>query len=268
MSRFNIQELSRFHICLIGTAFSSVVLYRVQPTLILLPICLLAALILAGPFAQRLSFFLPIVTHGDRAQNRIVLSFDDGPDPQTTPRLLDLLSTFNVKATFFVIGQKAHQHPDLIKKIVTQGHLIGNHSYSHDSFLMLRRARILKAEIVKCQNELQSLGIKSLTFRPPVGITNPKLGKILTERGMICLGFSCRAADFGNRRVAGLAKKILKKLRKGDIVMLHDRQPAADNTVESWLSEIETVLNGIQSKGLEVVPLSDLIEHPVMKSTN
>jgi len=259
------QQFTLFHLCLIGAAVFSIILYFINIDLLFLPITLFIVICLAAPFIQRLSFFLPIITHGRRAENQVALTFDDGPDPNTTSQLLALLTKYEVKVTFFVIGQKVNIYPELIRNILAQGHQIGNHSDKHDNLLMLRRTKVLRADIAQCQKELKNFGIRPLVFRPPVGITNPKLRKVLTELGMVCLGFSCRAVDFGNRRVIGIKDKILRKVRGGDIIMLHDRQPAADVSVETWLAEVEGVLVGIKSRGLDLVPLSDLIEQPVME---
>lgn len=264
MPDINRHQCSPFHLCIVATVLASLTLYFVSYVLIIIPIGLFIALCLITPYFQRLSFFLPIITEGNRTQNKVALTFDDGPDPHTTSKLLDLLSKYGFTVTFYVIGQKVQKHPELIMEILKRGHAIGNHSHTHDSILMLRRTRTMRADIENCQKALQSLGVRPLTFRPPVGITNPKLGKVLNELDMLCLGFSCRAVDFGNRFVARLAEKILGKIRNGDIVMLHDRQPAVNIPVETWLTEIEAILNGIRSKKLEVVPLSELIEHPVM----
>jgi len=102
-----------------------------------------------------------------------------------------------------------------------------------------------------------------LAFRPPVGITNSRLGRVLRENGMLCVNFSCRGADFGNRRVAGLARRLLSKAAPGDIVLLHDIAPRQGD-VSGLLREFSAVIEGLQEKGLEIVPLSRLIGREVM----
>ena len=259
------QKFSPFHLSFIGGVVFTLIFYFINLRLFFLPMVLFLALCATAPFIQRLNFFLPIITHGDRTKKQVALTFDDGPDPATTPQLLNLLSTTGTKVTFFVIGQKALDYPELIREILAHGHQIGNHSLKHDNFLMLRRTKVLRSEIDQCQKVLRSFGIRPLVFRPPVGITNPKLAKVLAGLELVCLGFSCRAVDFGNRRIIGLKESILKKVRGGDIIMLHDRHPAADIGVETWLAEVEGVLAGVKSRGFDLVPLSDLIEQPVME---
>ena len=120
-------------------------------------------------------------------------------------------------------------------------------------------------EIESTQKELHSLGICPLVFRPPVGITSPRLKQVLKRQDMICVNFSCRAADGGNRRIKNLSQKILTKIKSGDIVMLHDTCPKNKELLPFWINELELILTGIREKGLEILPLSELIQKPVMR---
>ena len=99
----------------------------------LAPLPLLAFLLACAiaPFMPGLGFYLPIVSSGKRGERGVALTFDDGPDPEITPRLLDLLDSHGVCATFFVTGERAARHPDIIREILSRGHSIGNHSFSH-----------------------------------------------------------------------------------------------------------------------------------------
>jgi peptidoglycan/xylan/chitin deacetylase (PgdA/CDA1 family)/SAM-dependent methyltransferase len=233
-----------------------------------LPLGIFLILCIIAPFAQRLRFFLPIARRGSKKTPSVAITFDDGPDPHTTPLLLDMLSEHAVSAAFFVIGEKAEAHPELIREILIRGHEIGNHSYSHYKFLMLRGADTILKEIAACQKILEQFGIKSLAFRPPVGITNPPLFSILIQLGMYCAGFSCRAADFGNRRVPGMSRRILGKVRAGDVILLHDRLPAQEISVQTWLREVDDILKGIETKGFKAARLSEVIQRPVMEPTD
>nr|WP_319395728.1 polysaccharide deacetylase family protein [uncultured Desulfobacter sp.] len=238
------------------------------PVWSILPLAGFVGLCLAAPCATRFGFFLPVVCRGNRKKACVSLSFDDGPDRVTTPLVLDLLQSYQVSATFFVTGKNARRHPDLIARILAQGHTIGNHTYSHDPLIMLKSSRQLKAEIVQTQDVLGTHGIRPLVFRPPAGIANPKLGPVLRELGMTAVNFSCRAMDAGNRNVSGMASKILGRVRPGDIILLHDLTPrfeTPDNQfTRLFLSELESVLDGLESRKLSVVPLSELIGQPVM----
>jgi peptidoglycan/xylan/chitin deacetylase (PgdA/CDA1 family) len=217
-----------------------------------------------APFVTAVGFFLPIVSRGRRGEHGVALTFDDGPDPQITPRLLDLLDRHGVGATFFVTGEKAARHPDILREIVLRGHSVGNHSYSHMPLLMLKGMRTLEREVRAAQSVLGLFGIVPLAFRPPVGITNPHLRRVLLDQGMYCVNFSCRTADFGNRRIAGLASRVLGKVSHGDIVALHDVVPPRADAVP-LLGEFESLIVGLRERRLDIVPLARLIGREVMR---
>lgn len=231
-----------------------------------IPLALFLLICFTAPFFPGFGYFLPIITRGKTDRKSIALTFDDGPDPVATPALLALLAEKNIQATFFVTGQNAARHPDLIHAILRSGHTIGNHSFGHDTLIMLKPAKALFQEIQHTQEILGTFGIRPLAFRPPAGITNPKLGPILTRLGMYCVNYSCRAFDAGNRRIGNLADKILRKIKPGDIILLHDAIPTADRnrSVIKWLKEIRKILETAQQDDWEILPLPDLIHRPVM----
>lgn len=230
------------------------------------PLPLLAFLLACAiaPFLPRIGFFLPIVGRGKPGEKGVALTFDDGPDPEVTPLLLDLLDRHAVSATFFVMGERAARHPSIIRDILSRGHAIGNHSYHHFPFLMLKGIRTLRREIESTQSLLAGFGIVPLAFRPPVGITNPLLWRVLLEQGMYCVNYSCRAIDIGNRRIGRLSEKVLKAVSQGDIIALHDVAPRHAGT-ERLMAEFDALLRGLTEKGLEVVPLDRLIGREVMR---
>jgi peptidoglycan/xylan/chitin deacetylase (PgdA/CDA1 family) len=238
----------------------------VAPAWSFLPLVFFLGLLLVAPFVQRMEFFLPIVMTGKGESGTVALTFDDGPDPITTPRLLDLLAHHRVKATFFLVGRKVADCPDLVKRILAEGHEIGNHSGSHDVFLMLRSRQRLAREIERCQEALAPSGIRPLAFRPPVGITNPRLGPALDRSGLYCVGFSRRPRDWGNRRVTGISQRILARVKQGDIILLHDRACQRRKDVEVWLQETDALIRGLKGMGMKIGRLSRLIDRPVMES--
>jgi len=221
-------------------------------------------LCLAAPFFPRFSFYLPIISRGAPDRKAVALTFDDGPDPMSTPYLLDLLRKHRVKATFFVTGQKAAEYPEIMKEILVQGHSVGNHTYTHNNLVMFGSCKTIITEIETAQNVLNDFGVLALAFRPPVGITGPKLWPALKKTDRYIVNFSCRAFDGGNRWIKGLSQKILKRIGPGDIVLLHDVRPHKPFFLDDWLSEMERILSGIKNKGLAVWPLAELIGRPVM----
>lgn len=216
------------------------------------------------PFFPGSSFFLPVISRGVSGQKAVALTFDDGPDPLSTPELLRLLSKHGAKATFFVIGKRASVHPELMKEILRQGHDVGNHTYSHDCLFALRSTKRLFTEIESTQNILLGdFGIRCLAFRPPVGITSPRL-KVLRQRDEVVIGFSCRAFDGGNRWISKLSTRILKRVRPDDIVLLHDVRPKDGRLLPLWLKEVDSLLSGLKAEGFTVLPLSEIIGRPIM----
>ncbi|MFH1078749.1 MAG: polysaccharide deacetylase family protein [Pseudomonadota bacterium] len=232
------------------------------------PLSVFLLLCLAAPFYPCWGFFLPVVSRGNADGPVVAVTFDDGPDPIITGPLLQLLKRHAVKAAFFVTGVNAEKNSGLIEEILAQGHDIGNHSYRHDPFLMLRPSETLAREIDATQTVLHRFGISPVAFRPPVGITSPKLADVLKDKGLYCLTFSCRANDFGNRRIHKLARTILKKVKPNDIILLHDVRPRPDRDADLWLHEVDEILSGLKNKGLQVRPLAELIGKPIMTRVN
>ncbi len=248
----------------IGSLLIAILLLFFDVWLSVIPLAGFILLCAAAPFFPRFGFFLPLISRGVSSQKAVALTFDDGPDPLVTPQVLQLLLKHQVKATFFVTGKKAAEHPELIKEILLHGHSIGNHSYTHDNLLMFRRIKTIASEIETAQNVLGDFGIVPLAFRPPVGITGPRLRPALLNSGMYIVNFSCRACDGGNRWIKNISRKILKRIGPGDIVVLHDVRPPEQFHFAHWLNEMDLIMSGIKEMGLAVLPLAEIIGRPVM----
>ena len=223
-------------------------------------------LCLSAPFFPRFGFYLPVIFKGISGKKAVAITFDDGPDSLTTPLLLKLLLKRQIKATFFITGEKAAAHPELVKELVRQGHLVGNHSYKHSYRMLFRTCPSIVEDIEATQHVFNDFGIRPLAYRPPAGITSPRLRPALLKTGMYLVNFSCRPLDGGNRRISNIAKKILDRIRPDDIILLHDCRPPDESLITAWLNEIENLLVGIEAKGFMVLPLSELIGKPVMVS--
>lgn len=251
------------HLLGLGAFQAALLLLLFDVRLAALPLGLFVLACVAAPFFPRWRLFGPWLDRGRPQQAAVALTFDDGPDPATTPLLLDLLARAGeVQATFFVVGERAARHPELIRRVLAAGHALGNHSATHDPLLMLRSTARLRREVAGCQERLASFGVRTLAFRPPAGIVNPRLWPVLLEQGLFSVGFSRRARDFGNRRVRGMADRLLGRVRPGDVLLLHDgpvRDPAG---VAGWLHEVKAVLDGLRERGLEVRPLAELLGRP------
>jgi peptidoglycan-N-acetylglucosamine deacetylase len=239
-------------------------LWLVDPRYTLVPLAAFSLACIILPFFPEVSFFLPVISRGRTSRPLVSLTFDDGPDPVSTPPLLLILEKYRVTATFFVNGDRARRYPHIIEEILAKGHSIGNHSYTHDDYLMFRNVDTIVREIARTQQVFKECGFQARLFRPPVGIISSRYADALYRTGLQAVNFSRRAHDMGNRRVRGLSRRILGKLRADDIILLHDINPRRGIDIQVWLSEIECILSGIREKGLEIVSLETLIGEPVM----
>jgi peptidoglycan-N-acetylglucosamine deacetylase len=239
-------------------------LFLIQPVLAPIPLFIFLLFCLAAPFFPGSTFFLPVISRARAKTDGIALTFDDGPSPASTPILLDLLAQYDLPATFFVVGEKAAKHPGLITAILEGGHTIGNHSLRHDYFLMLRPPKTLEADIRDTQEILRKSGVTPLVFRPPTGISGPRLVKALAGENLRAVTYSCRAFDRGNRNIRNLAGKILRRLRPGDIIMLHDLPPYDGSMTDYWQEELDRLFSALKSEH-RVVPLEAIIGSPVME---
>lgn len=255
--------LSRLQKLGLLTILVAAVLALIDLALATVPVAMLLLLFLIAPFVHQLGFFMPVISRGHSNQRAVALTFDDGPDPRSTPALLRLLKRHRVQATFFTVGRQAERHPDLIRAILAHGHTIGNHGYHHDTLAAFKGARRVLDEIVATQRVLTDSGVTPLVFRPPVGITYPAMGAALARLNMTAVTFSCRAWDRGNRSIAHISRRILNRVRAGDIIMLHDRFPPQGAEPARWLDEVGLLLTGLGERGLAIRPLADLIGRPV-----
>ena len=140
------------------------------------------ALSLLGVFFLGLRMYTDALVRLPRGARGVVLTFDDGPDPETTPKVLDALDAHGAKATFFVIGKKAEAHPELVREIVRRGHTVGMHSYAHHRLFSLKSPSYVRADLTRALAVLGGiLGERPTLFRPPIGHTNPIIARIADE---------------------------------------------------------------------------------------
>ncbi len=231
----------------------------VHGNLALVPLLYFVLVSFAAPFFPQWGYYLPIISKGNTSGKGVALTFDDGPSPASTPFILDLLKKYNFTATFFVVGRKAEQYPELIAAIAADGHAIGNHSWNHDNLLMLRSKKQLSEDIHKTQRLLQQAGVQPTLFRPPVGISNPYLKTVLAEHNLQMVTFSCRALDRGNKSVNGLAGRVLACVKPGTILLLHDVCPAVSTDATCWKEELQLLFSTLQRDGYDIEELEKFI---------
>jgi len=150
------------------------------------------------------------------------LTFDDGPNPVVTPLVLEILKHANARATFFVLGKRAEQHPQLIRDILDQGHAIGNHSYDHP-LLLFRSREFVRAQVERTQGVIERIsGYRTRLFRPPFGLFNPGALSMIQDMGYQFVLWSLNPADYSRRRTENIAHDLKTWATNGSIVLLHD----------------------------------------------
>jgi peptidoglycan/xylan/chitin deacetylase (PgdA/CDA1 family) len=163
------------------------------------------------------------------AGRQIALTIDDGPDPEVTPQVLDLLDRYNAHATFFCIGEIARRHPHCVEAIVARGHAVENHSQRHRHNFSLLGPRALEREIAAAQQTLTEIsGVRPLFFRAPAGLRNPFLEPVLCRLGLHLASWTRRGFDTRTRDAAVVTQRLLRGLAPRDILLVHDGHPARD----------------------------------------
>jgi len=192
----------------------------------LLIILLLLYIVLSGvgSYFIQSNYYVRAYCRGPRHEKVMALTFDDGPHPIYTPLILDILDAHQVKAAFFVIGTEAEKYPELLRRIHDNGHLIGNHSYEHNYSYPLKTKAQMVADAERCDEVIrQNILKKPLFYRPPFGVTNPRIKYLVETKKYYCIGWSLRTYDTMAKDAIVLKNKSIRMLKKGAVVLLHDR---------------------------------------------
>lgn len=216
-------------------------------SLIYLAVTLLVLFLLFHPRSQLL------VANRSRVDGSgcVALTFDDGPDPVSTPKLLDLLWQKGVKATFFVVGKRADQYPEIVRRAWAEGHLIANHTWSHYSLFCFLMPHRLRVEIERgTESVRRSCGFRPRLFRSPVGLRHPLLHPFLKDAGLEYISWTIRTRDTLTANSSVLARRILDKAKSGDIILLHDRLPGG---TDAMLQALPGVIDELRNRGFKFV---------------
>jgi peptidoglycan/xylan/chitin deacetylase (PgdA/CDA1 family) len=190
------------------------------------------------------------------AGGTVALTFDDGPDPQVTPRVLDILDQHQVLATFFCIGDRVAAHPALSRDIARRGHAIENHSRRHPLYFSVLGPRAMAAEIDCTQDIIGSVvGDRPLFFRAPAGIRNPFLDPVLAHRALRLASWTRRGFDTVTNRPATVLARLLRGLGSGDILLLHDGHAARTIDGNAVLLDVLPALLAV-IKSSELTPVT------------
>ncbi len=187
------------------------------------------------------------------------ITFDDGPNRIQTPKVLKILKKYNIKATFFVIGENVEYQKDILRKVYKEGHEIGNHFYTHDNINKLTKAQI--RENIVLNNELiyKTIGVRPKLVRPPYGIVNDNLKAVCGELNMSIIIWTDDkdSKDWALTKDSEIINNLTKKVKNGDIFLFHDSNKKFTNT----LSAIDVIIPTLQKKGYKFVSVSTLLKN-------
>lgn len=199
-----------------------------------------------GSFNIQAGFF--VKTHNNPNHNRpeIAITFDDGPS-KFTSEILDILKEANAKATFFCIGKHIEEQPELVRRILDEGHAVGNHTYSHSTSLPFFSRKRISNELRKTSSLISNLSQKPVSlFRPPFGVTNPAIVKAAKENKLEIIGWNLRSLDGTKKNSEQILQRILPRIEAGTVLLLHDTRPDSG-------AMLREVLRVVRSKKLKPV---------------
>lgn len=190
------------------------------------------------------------------ARGQVALTFDDGPDAEITPRVLDLLDAAGARATFFCIAERVRAQPALVRQIVARGHDVQNHSNGHAHHFSLLGPRGFEREIGAAQQVLfDATGQRAHCFRAPAGLRNPLLDPVLHRMNLHLVSWTRRAFDTREARAGRVAARLQRGLAAGDILLLHDGNSRNGVVLEA----LPLVLAGLHERGLKSVTLREAV---------
>ena len=229
-----------------------------------LPAAVFLALCTDGIARPRSSLAYPTVTHGPRDRDRVALTFDDGPDPTVTPDVLSALAMYDTRATFFSIGRSLAAHPTLAHDIAAGGHELGNHSWQHSRWQNFFGAAAQAREIARGERAVAAVTGRRTPplYRPPIGLKSPPFARAAQQARLTLVGWSLRSRDTLTADPERIAARVLRRIRPGDIVLLHDGHDQPGRHRPACARAVPLILRGLREKGLECSTVSELLKRP------
>jgi peptidoglycan-N-acetylglucosamine deacetylase len=216
-------------------------------------LCIYLAILVYGSISINSGFYVNVLCSGPCEKKEIAITFDDGPSASHTREVLEVLKANQVPAAFFCIGNRISSSETVLRQIHAEGHLIANHSYSHHFWFDLFSSRKMLRDLQAMDQATQrATGLLPRLFRPPYGVTNPNLGRAIKAGNYIAVGWSIRALDTVIRDEEKLLGNILRKLKPGAIILLHDAGP-------STLAVLPSLISRIQEAGYQITRLDKML---------
>jgi peptidoglycan-N-acetylglucosamine deacetylase len=222
--------------------------------LLFVPVALvgLAYLFCYGGFEGPIDWAMGTITHGSRDHRRVALTFDDGPDPDRTPALLDALAAVDAPATFFVLGAHVNAHPELTARVAREGHELGNHTYSHP-YLPLVRSRRVAAELAAADSAIErATGVVPSLARPPYGGRSPRNVRVFDRLGKRLVLWDVNSFDWKGMAADAIVERVLARTRPGSIILLHEARTGGEVTIEA----VRKLVPALRARGFELSTVS------------
>jgi len=236
-------------IALIGCNFFYKIPFYIYPALLFI----YSLVLFYGCYFVFSNFFLPVICSATTTKKEIALSFDDGPAIAYTPEILTILREEKVTAAFFCIGSRIAGNEKIFRQIHEEGHIIGNHSYSHHFWFDMFSSQKMLADLKMMDNAMKkATGLLPRLFRPPYGVTNPNLRKAIINGGYTPIGWSVRSLDTVIKDEQKLLKKINDSIRPGAVILFHD-------TSRTTLAMLPMFLRQVRAGGYEIVRLDKML---------
>ena len=245
-----------------GTALlGSCLLLGVTPLGIGLPAAAFLALLTDGIARPSSSVLYPTLSRAPGNRPQVALTFDDGPDPEITPVVLDTLRAHGARATFFTIGRNLEQHTDIARRMVAEGHELGSHSWRHVRWQNVYGRSAQAADLERSARLIQALtGSQSEPlYRPPIGLKSPPLARAAHARNIRMIAWSVHSRDTTTKDPARIASRVLSQIRPGDIVLMHDGHDLPGRRRHAGAAALPLILAGLEERGLAAVTVSELL---------
>jgi peptidoglycan-N-acetylglucosamine deacetylase len=212
----------------------------------------LAYLVCYGGFEGPVDWAMHTDVHGSRDHRRIALTFDDGPDPDRTPALLDALAELGAPATFFLLGRQVEKHPELAARIAREGHEIGNHTYNH-RYLPLIRGKSVERELAYADAAIErATGKRPTLARPPYGGRSPFTVRAFERAGKRVVLWDLNSFDWKGAPADDVARRVLERARPGSIILMHEAREGGEVTVDA----VRMLVPELRARGFELTTVS------------